>query len=63
MPAHVPDPAAPCLEVGARELWLVGEPLVAATLPGTAPIMANAVPDVAGPAAPVGREPLSRPRL
>ncbi|MDO6416123.1 baseplate J/gp47 family protein [Sphingomonas sp. BIUV-7] len=35
MPAHVPDPALRCLEVGARELWLVGEPLVAATLPGT----------------------------
>jgi hypothetical protein len=35
MPAHVPDAAVPCLEVGARELWLAGAPLVTATLPGT----------------------------
>lgn len=35
LPAHVPDPSAPCLQVGARELWVVGEPLAAATLPGT----------------------------
>lgn len=33
--AHLPDPAVPCLPAGARELWVVGEPLVAATLPGT----------------------------
>jgi hypothetical protein len=33
--AHVPDPTTPCLEVGARELWVVGEPLAADTLPGT----------------------------
>ena len=35
LPAHVPDPTTPCLEVGARELWVVGEPLALATLPGT----------------------------
>ena len=35
LPAHVPDPTIPCLEIGARELWVIGEPLVAATLPGT----------------------------
>ena len=34
IPAHVPDSAVPCLAIGARELWLAGEPLVAATLPG-----------------------------
>lgn len=34
MPAHVPDPTTPCLSIGARELWIVGEPLSAATLPG-----------------------------
>ena len=33
--AHVPDPTTPCLEAGARELWVVGEPLALATLPGT----------------------------
>ena len=33
--AHVPDPTTPCLEAGARELWVVGAPVVAATLPGT----------------------------
>ena len=35
LPAHVPDPTVPCLEIGARELWVVGEPLALATLPGT----------------------------
>jgi hypothetical protein len=35
LPAHVPDPTVPCLVVGARELWVVGEPLTLATLPGT----------------------------
>lgn len=34
MAAHVPDPSAPCLPAGARELWVVGEPLAAGTLPG-----------------------------
>ena len=33
--AHVPDPTTPCLEVGARELWVKGEPLTVDTLPGT----------------------------
>ncbi len=33
--AHVPDPTNPCLEIGAREVWVVGEPLLLATLPGT----------------------------
>lgn len=33
--AHVPEPSRPCLGADARELWVVGEPLVAATLPGT----------------------------
>lgn len=32
--AHVPDPSVPCLPLGARELWVVGEPLTAGTLPG-----------------------------
>src|SRR5690606_18911402 len=32
--AHVPDATTPCLEVGARELWVVGEPLRLDTLPG-----------------------------
>ena len=32
---HVPNPSEPCLPLGARELWVVGEPLAAATLPGT----------------------------
>ena len=31
----MPDPATPCLPVGSRELWVVGEPLTAGTLPGT----------------------------
>lgn len=35
MPAHVPDASEPCLAVGARELWILGEPLIAAALPGT----------------------------
>ncbi|MEO0760300.1 MAG: hypothetical protein AAFZ09_00550, partial [Pseudomonadota bacterium] len=34
MAVHVPDPSTPCLGVGARELWVLGEPLAAATLPG-----------------------------
>ncbi|MGH6905712.1 MAG: hypothetical protein ACREIR_23585, partial [Geminicoccaceae bacterium] len=33
--AHVPDPAVPCLEVGARELWVAAVPLTVDTLPGT----------------------------
>lgn len=35
LPAHLPDPAEPCLPLGARELWVVGEPLRVDTLPGT----------------------------
>lgn len=35
LPAHQPDPSVPCLDIGARELWVVGEPLAAGTLPGT----------------------------
>jgi hypothetical protein len=31
--AHLPDPAEPCLPLGARELWVVGEPLRVDTLP------------------------------
>lgn len=33
--AHVPDPTVPCLEVGARELWVAEELLKLETLPGT----------------------------